>query len=152
MESERELEEFRALSLILQHRVLMTGLEAIDAVLVSCQSSRTADRETATLLLPALQSFTHTLPTHFAAEARSLAALLRAGADPKLGSALQQLDDEHPSLLARFQASIDRLTESAGGSGESPWPAAFERTMSELMMTMGAFRRHEAEEDALFAG
>lgn len=130
-------EEFRALPLILQHRALVKELDAIAAMVESCECTGVMESETAERLLPALRRFTAILPVHFAVESKSTAALLRECEDLDFARRLIQLDGEHPHLLVRFEDLARRFTSS-------------EQVVADLRNAIEDFRRHEEEEDALF--
>lgn len=145
-----ELEEFRGLSLLLQHRTLVTRLDAIESAITACQSSELSDAEMADRLLPLLRSFASALPAHFSAESRSSAALLRDCTDPEFARAIVDLDAQHPRLLAAFEGSIAQLADCAAAPG-GVCHVSFEQAIAELLTAVGEFRSHEAREDSLFA-
>lgn len=147
---EDELEQFRGLSLLLQHRALVGRLDAIESAIAACQSSELSDAEMADRLLPLLRSFAAALPAHFAAESRSSASLLRDCSDPEFARALAELDGQHPRLLAAFERSVTQLAACASASS-GVCHVSFEQAIAELLTAIGEFRSHEAREDALFA-
>ena len=146
-----EFDEFKALSLILQHRALVRGLDAIDGQIQSHRDAVLSEAEATARLLPMLRTFTRALPAHFAAESRSTAVIVRESSDDvELGRQLERLDAEHPCLLALFEAAVAELTERSGGSSGAAGTVLFDSVLAELALAVEAFRRHEAEEDALF--
>jgi hypothetical protein len=147
---EEGLVEFRGLSLLLQHRALVERLDSIETAIANCQRSELTDAETAACLLPLIGSFAQALPTHFAAESKSSASLLRDCSDADFARAMEELDAEHPRLLASFEDSVNQLAKClATPSGVCH--VSFEQAIAELLTAIGEFRRHEAREDALFA-
>ena len=150
MDLDTELDDFRALSLILQHRVLERELDAITAAIEACQSAGTTEHETAALLLPMLRRFTLALPEHFAAESKSTASLLRDTEDAEFERRLQQLDSEHPQLLTRFQGILLQMSGQEAPAGVVPLRPPLDRVIADLVLAVAVFRRHESEEDALF--
>jgi len=149
MDFETDLDDFRALSLLLQHRVLVRGLDLIESTIEACQGAELPSVEAALQLLPMVRSFALALPAHFAAESKSTAALLRDSADAGFSERLEELDRQHPELLASFEVSVERLTVH-GGSAQGPEVLPFEELIDDLRAAIATFRRHEAEEDALF--
>lgn len=147
---EEELVEFRGLSLLLQHRALVERLDTIETAIANCQRSELTDAETAACLLPLLRGFARALPPHFLAESKSSASLLRDCSDADFARALEELDAEHPRLLASFEASVDRLAQ-CGATPSGVCHVSFEQAVAELLTAIGEFRAHEAREDALFA-
>ncbi len=146
---EEDLARFSGLSLILQHRDLVARLDAIEAAIDECRSARMTDKDTASRLLPALRSFVAVLPAHFAAESRSNTSLLRDCSDAAFARALEQLDSEHPGLLAQFAGSVDQLAFYLTAP-EGAYRSSFEQAMAQLVDAIDEFRSHEAREDALF--
>lgn len=151
MTLETELVGFKGLSLILQHRALTERLDAVERAISACQCADLGDQETTSALLPLLRGFVNALPAHFAAESSSKASLLRESSDTQFALDLEQLDSEHPHLLAVFTASVDQLARSLTPS-EVGSHVSFEHAMTDLLTAIGEFRSHEAREDALFAG
>lgn len=145
-----ELVGFKGLSLILQHRALTERLDAIERAISACQCADAEDPTTASQLLPLLRGFAQALPSHFAAESSSKAALLRESSDTEFAQALEQLDREHPHLLQIFEGAVDQLTTCVDSARPSSH-ASFEHAMTDLLTAIGEFRSHEAREDALFA-
>lgn len=143
-----ELEAFRGLSLILQHRALVAELDAIARTLDACRSERLLPEEATAHLLPSVRRFALALPEHFSAESRSTTSLLLDTADAEFERQLRVLDGEHPELKRRFDDVVERL--SALGDGPS-LARSFEEIVRDLVRAIEAFRRHEAAEDALFA-
>jgi len=140
---------FRGLSLLLQHRALTERLDAIEGAIGACQTADLTDREMALRLLPLLRGFAQALPEHFAAEASSMVALLRESSDDEFARTLEQLDSEHPRLLAVFEGSVTQLAGYLGSAHAAPH-ASFEHAMTEILTAVAEFRDHEAREDALF--
>jgi hypothetical protein len=149
MNLETDLDDFSALSLLLQHRALVRGLDLIESTIEACHGAELPSVETALELLPLVRSFTVALPAHFAAESKSTSALLQSSADKAFSDRLAELDSEHPQLLAYFEVSVERLI-GHGGSPDDPEALTFEEVLADLRTAIATFRRHEAEEDALF--
>jgi hypothetical protein len=147
---EVDLVQFRGLSLILQHRALVERLDIVEGSIANCQRSELTDAETAAYLLPLLRGFAQALPQHFLTESTSSASLLRDCTDADFARALQELDAEHPRLLAAFEVSVDQLAQCMAASS-GVCHVSFEQAVAELLTAIGEFRRHEAREDALFA-
>lgn len=148
---ETEFDEFKALSLILQHRALVRGLDAIDGAIQSHRDAASSEAEAAARLLPMLRTFTLALPAHFAAESRSTAAIVREGSDDvEFCRKLERLDGEHPRFLARFETGAVDLTGRSGGSSGAAGALPLDSVLAALALTIEDFRRHEAEEDSLF--
>lgn len=149
MALERAFDEFRGLSLLLQHRALVSELDAIADAVEDCQRTGTPGHEMAARLLPMLRGFTRALPEHFVTESKSTVHLLRNSSDPDFDRRLRQLDDEHPLLLQRFEVVVQELE---GYPVDQAAPRALtERVLGNLALAIEAFRTHESEEDALFA-
>lgn len=147
---EELLADFRGLPLLLQHRTLSRRLDAIESAISACQSSEMPDSETASRLLPLLRGFVQALPAHFAAESKSNASLLRDCSDAHFARTLEQLEGEHPRLLASFQVAVDRFNGCLASTDHGSH-VSIERATIELLTAIGEFRGHEAREDALFA-
>jgi hypothetical protein len=142
-----DLEEFRALSLLLQHRALVRALDEMADAIFSCRDAELTSLETAARLSPLLYGFTQALPEHFAAESRSTTSLLQDGADPDFERRLRELDGEHPLLLERFEVVLGQLNAHISLPSD---PQPLEPVVAELLSAIEHFRRHEEEEDALF--
>ncbi|HXS18015.1 MAG TPA: hemerythrin domain-containing protein [Polyangiaceae bacterium] len=143
-----EFEEFRALPIILQHRMLVAELDTIAGVIDSWTGGGAEGDPTAARLLLLVGHFTQALPTHFATEEKSTAALLRDGADPEFRRRLLALDSEHPQLLACFQAAVQQLSDFCAAGNTQP--KALQPAITDLKLAIAEFRRHEAAEDQLF--
>jgi len=148
MPLDTEFEEFRALPILLQHRMLVAELDAIADVIDSSADARADGDTTPARLLLLVSHFTQALPAHFATEEQSTTALLRDCTDSKFRRRLLELDREHPQLLASFQAGVQHLSELSGASNVQS--AALEPIISDLKLAIAAFRKHEAAEDELF--
>jgi len=134
-------------SLVLQHRALTDRLDAIESAISACQCADLGKHETAARILPLLRGLTHSLPSHFATEARSKAVLVGQRSDAEIARELSKLDREHPRLLALFETSVEELGRCATPADRT----SFERAMADLLTAVGELRSHEAREDALLA-
>jgi len=142
-----DLDEFRALSLLLQHRALVHALDAMANAIQTCRGAHLTSLETAARLSPLLYGFTQALPEHFAAESRSTTSLLQDGTEPEFERRLRELDSQHPVLLTRFESVLGQLNAHVSSADDAP---PLDPVLSELTSAIEAFREHEAEEDALF--
>lgn len=133
------VEEFHALSLLLQHRKLLADLDRLEAAI----REQAMDGENWRHSLAALlDQFVGRLAAHFVSEARSTQDVFGDEPDPRRLSELRALEREHPQLLRDFRAVLALARE------EVPNRNALAR---KLHQAISDFRDHEAREDALFA-
>jgi len=144
--SDAHAEEFRAMSLILQHRELLKALDAFEEEIARLRWEDLAHGQAPhqmwdTHLASSLRRFTLKLTSHFAAESGSTYEIFREHPDEGLVGALRQLDAEHPTLFQKFLTVTDHIEEA-----ELPR----DEILGELEAAIADFRRHEAREDELF--
>jgi hemerythrin len=124
--------------ILIEHRSLLAAAASLEAAAEHLPSQGPVQLEHRASLAGMLDEFVTKLASHFDAEVQTSSFDAQ---DSVMAAQLRELDEEHRTLLAAFNAA-QRMARTEGTRA----PALRQLIVDTVM----AFRDHEAKEDALF--